>query len=108
MSDFWGILVPTLVGKSFYTLGRGHEFRVEEMGEGHLLIVTTQGRRRIPRRELEGAWQNLTRQGKLTQQQIVKGSSPFNSAYVAALLAQMQGVGHTSNPITLSYRKGGR
>jgi hypothetical protein len=104
--DFWGILVPTLVGKVFYTLADRHEFWVEEMGDHHLLIVTTTGHRhRLARQEVEGAWEALTQKGTLTGQQIKQEFSEFGAPYVDALLAQMPGVEVSLNPITLSYRE---
>lgn len=106
VDDFWGVLVPPLVGKSFYTLKRHHEFRVEEMGDSFLLIVTSaRHRRRLSRKELEGAWVALTHGGALTRDQIRRQLSSFNRAYAAAILAQMPGVEHRLNPITLIYRE---
>ena len=106
--DFWGVLVPPLVGKSFYTLKRHHEFRVEEMSETRLRTITSTGKVRwIPRWRMEDAWNQLTAHGSITLRGIEHrpGWAPLNWSYWAALLAQMPGVEHRLNPITLIYRE---
>ena len=108
-NDFWKTFVPPLVGKSFYTLDRKREFRVEEMGDCHLLIIPSTGKpRRINRQEMEGAWHQLNRRGRITRQEIEKEFHSFNAAFIASLLASasIEGVTSSTNPITLFYKGG--
>jgi hypothetical protein len=106
VEDFWGMLVPPLVGKSFYTLKQGHELRVEEMSDSHLgIVVSTGARHQIPRSDMEEAWRYLTSRGSLTRKETIDQVTKKYAGWIVALLAQMPGVEHRLNPITLSYRE---
>ncbi|MFQ5875981.1 MAG: type II toxin-antitoxin system MqsA family antitoxin, partial [Dehalococcoidia bacterium] len=99
VNDFWGMLVPPLVGKVFYTLRDKHAFRLEEMSHRDLLFVPSTGKPRPTARwRMERAWDTLTRRGSISLREIQQNWPPTNSSYVAALLAQMPGVEVRLNP----------
>lgn len=64
-------------------------------------VDTTGYQRPIPRAHFEDAWRRLTEVRVLPRTEIQREISPFNPAYVAALLAQVPGVTHTLSPIAL-------
>lgn len=92
------------LGQELRTLDQGRIFTIEQI-TGHLVkirLASSEGVRPIEIDRIELAWLDLVRSGNLSRTEIEKFSS-HNSAYIAAMLAAMQGVWHSSSPITLSY-----
>src|SRR5438045_1487348 len=83
-------LLP-FVGKRLKTLDRGRPFQVESADERSInILVGSSGRTRsIPRHEFDLAREHLARRHELTRSEIQAGYSTRNSAYVAAMLAQL-------------------
>ena len=104
-TQVWGRLLG-LAGQQLRTLDRGRPFQVLGADGNSLVIrvLSTGHERRIHRDEVEGAWRHLEDAGNLSRTDINVAYSPWNPAYVAALLAAVPGVEHTARPITLWYR----
>ena len=100
--NIWG-QIGRLSGCTLATLGRHKEFEVIKVTDTRveLLLHGTDKWRRVDRKRIEKAWQNLEREGSLSRDQIQKDISPRSSAYLTAILAELPGVTYTLKPLTL-------
>ena len=103
--DLWTEL-KKLEGFTFQTLKQKKKFEVIVVTDS-LILIKPQARgkeRSISRKEVEGSYHELVASRQISRSQIEDRYSPRNSAFVAALLAQLAGVDFTDDPITLYYR----
>jgi hypothetical protein len=97
--------IRNLKGHTLKTLDRRKPFQVVEVTEHNVIVVPieTGKERPVPREGIEKAYRQLIVKGSLTRSDIMKEYSPFNPAYVAALLAELPGVQHSLRPIVLRF-----
>jgi len=102
--DFWS-QVRALEGKSLRTLDRRRPFEVVVVAESQIVLkVSTKKLRTVRRKEIESAFRKLTLTGEISRSEIEEQHSPRNIAYVAAILAELDGVTYQLGPIQLFYR----
>lgn len=100
--------IRKLKGKTLKTLDQGNPFDVVDLTD-HSAIVRPHEHgieRTISRDEIENACKELMREGHITRTRIHESYSQLNPAYVAAMLAALPGVSHTTRPIRLRYQRG--
>jgi ATP adenylyltransferase len=97
--------IGSLCGQTLLTLDQGQPFDVVAATEQSLIIRmhATGKERRIRRAEIEEAAKHLFSKKEITRAEIRDKYSEANPAYVAALLAALDGVQHTNRPIHLRY-----
>jgi hypothetical protein len=103
--DVW-TEIEKLQGKTLKTLAQNKPFDVVLVGQ-HTVIVRPHARgleRSIRREVIESAFSELALRGELARVEIRDRYTNFNPAYVAAILAALPGVTHSSRPIRLYYR----
>ena len=96
--------IHRLQGRQMATLDRRMPFSVGrvENDSVELIIHGTSKERRIPRRELESAWQDLERRRSLTRAEIrERGHSEANPTYVIAILSELPGVTYRQRSLQL-------
>ena len=107
-SGFWRYLmdqIRALEGKPLLTLDRRRPFEIVSVAENKIVLkISTEKIRTVRRKEIEGAFHELTRTGGISRKGIEERHSPRNIAYVAAILAELNGVTYQLGPIRLSYR----
>ena len=103
-TDCWPNVVG-LKGRTLRTLAQNKPFDILELSDHELIIrVGSSGRlRKIRRREIEGAYQELLQRGEISARDIQKRHAPRNSAFVSAILAELPGVDHQVKPIRLLH-----
>lgn len=104
-SDFWREVLK-LRGKDLRTLAQKQVFSVLEVSNNNVFILvhSTNNRRDINRKEIEGAYKYLTKMKELTLKEIRNLHSEANPTYVAAILSEIPNVKSVSNPkIKLFY-----
>lgn len=102
--DCWS-QVRTLEGKPLRTLDRHKPFEVVAMAENQVALKVSTGKIRTVRRtEIEGAFRELTLTGAISRSGIRERHSQWNPAYVAAILAELNGITYQLGPIRLFYR----
>ncbi len=97
-----------LEGQELATLDRGRRFKVENVISPKLVVLflfIPQNSRLIQAPEIEGAFKELEREKTITRGIIQEKFAPRNSAYVAALLAELPNVEYSLNPIALHLTK---
>ncbi|MBC8446827.1 MAG: Eco57I restriction-modification methylase domain-containing protein [Chloroflexi bacterium] len=101
----FGEMIEELVGQELRTLQEDNPFTVDEVRERQVKIMvgTTGNRRTIQRKEIEPAWEHLVEERAISRAEIRRQFSDFNPAYVAAILAALPGVTHSTEPIQLFY-----
>lgn len=104
----WDLFWPNirnLHGRELKTLGHGHPFEVSEVGQAHVVLSpVVSGKPRIIKRDtLEEAFGALLDRRELTGMEIAEEFSPYNSVYVAALLAALPDVAVVARPIRLIF-----
>ncbi len=95
--------ISMLEGKTLRTLDQNKQFDIVAVTE-HMVIVQpheTQIERKIPRNQIEDSYNSLALSGQITRVEIHKKFSNFIPAYVAAILAKLPGIEHSSSPIRL-------
>ena len=98
--------VKKLVGLSLKTLAQHKLFDILAITENHLTIrpQSSGKKRRIHRKEIDKAFNELVVARELSRSDIEKRFSPRNPVYVAATLAKIPGVSFSDKPITLRYK----
>jgi hypothetical protein len=98
--------IRNLKGRTLKTLDRQKEFEIFLVNESRLVVSphSTRKERPIMRSGVENAWQRLYVTGSLSPVEIDHEFSSNNSAYVAAIFAELPGVRFTKKPITLHYK----
>jgi hypothetical protein len=102
--DVWSH-IESMAGKTLATLERGKAFDIVKVGSSRVVVRphASNTARSIERRELEGAFKELSLQGELSRSRIQQQYSDWNSAFVAAMLADIPGVRIAHKPIRLLY-----
>ena len=101
--DCWN-KVQQLDGETLQTLARHSAFKVIAVDESQVLLRLSTGKARpVRREEIEGAYRELVRTGEIDLKMIGKRHSPRSTAYVVAILAQLEGVKHRLRPVRLVY-----
>jgi hypothetical protein len=96
--------IQALEGKTLHTLDRRKPFEIVMVAEKQVVLKVSTGKIRTVRRsEIEGAFCELTLRGTLSRSGIHERHSPYNPAYVAAILAELEGVTYRLRPIRLFY-----
>jgi len=95
----------SMEGQTFLTLARGSKFEVLDVTQKDILIhvFSTDKERVLFQKEIETAWEALTRLGVLKQTEILAQGSR-SSAYIAKLFSELPGVSYTLHPITMRYQ----
>lgn len=95
-------------GQVILTLGISHPNRVVAVTDEGVLVETSRSERRgtgpqlVPARMVTVAWEHLARHGRLRQQELLDDLDVKRSAFVCALLAQLEGVDvESTRPVTL-------
>lgn len=90
--DCWS-QVRALEGRPLRTLDRHKPFEVVAVAENQVALKVSTGKiRTVRHKEIEGAFRELTLTGKISQSEIHERHSRWNPAYVAAILAELEGV----------------
>ena len=95
--------IEKMSGQTLVTLDQHKPFDIVDVTD-HVVIVRphkTGVERKIPRDNIESAFQKLLALGQLTRSEIREEFSNFNPAYVAAILAQLPNIKHSTKPIRL-------
>ena len=102
--DIWPD-VKQLEGKTLHTLDQNKAFDVVAVTEQTVLVqpYASGKERRIKRDEIEPAYQELHTRGVIERADIRERYSNYNPASVAAILAALPGVRHSTKPIRLRY-----
>jgi hypothetical protein len=104
LMDCWS-QIRALEGKSLRTLDRHKPFEVVAVTEKQVALKVSTGKvRPVRREEIEGAFRGLILTGEISRSEIRKRHSQWNPAYVAAILAELDGVTYQLGPIRLFYR----
>ena len=103
--DLWNE-IKNLEGKIIRTLLQQKPFEVVEVRDKAVIIKPfVRGiKRRVPRKEIEGAYRELISLGQISRSQFKALHSTWNLAFVAAMLAELPHVTHTIRPIILYYK----
>jgi hypothetical protein len=109
MMELWQA-IQMLEGQTLRTLAQGERFDVLDVGTNAVIIRPhkTRKERSIPRKELESAYTELLALGHISCTQIGARHSLRNPVYVAAFLAQVEGIAYTTRPIILKVKRGER
>ena len=104
--DFWS-QIQHLEGQALRTLAQQKPFEIAAVTDTQVLLQVSTGKvRKLRRIELESAWHELALRGELSRSEIRARHSWGNPAYVAAILAKLDGVTHRIKPIRLLYSSG--
>lgn len=102
--DYWS-QIRALKGKLLRTLDRRKPFEVVAVAENQVALEVSTGKiRTVRRKEIESAFRELTLTGAISRSEIQARHSQRNPAYVAAILAELEGVTYRLGPIQLFYR----
>jgi hypothetical protein len=103
--DLWSE-IKQLEGKIIKTLDQRKPFEVVDVNDKAVIIkpFVREIERRIPRKEIEESYRELVALGQINRNQIMDLYSPWNPAFVAAILAELPDVTHTIRPIVLYYK----
>jgi hypothetical protein len=95
--------IKKLNGQTLKTLDRQKPFNILAVTDHVVLICPeeTQTERPISRDEIEKAYRYLVTIGETTRTEIREKFSEYNPAYVAAILASLPNVEHSTRPIRL-------
>ena len=98
--------IRALEGKPLLTLDRRRPFEIVVVAENwvKLRVVGTGKMRTVRRKEIKGAFHELALRGEISRSEIHERHSPRNPAYIAAILAEFDGVTYQLGPIRLFYR----
>ena len=99
--------IKKLTGRTVKTLDQKKPFDILDVTEHAMLICPqeTQTERPISRDEIEKAYRHLEAIGQITRTEIREKFSEYNPAYVAAILAELPNVRHSTRPIKLWITK---
>lgn len=102
--DLWAE-VKKLEGKTLYTLEQKEPFLVVQVLHDRVIIENSKNNERPIRwSEIRGAWGHLEQHGTITRAEIMESFSSYNSAYLAAILANLEEVSTEIAPITLRLK----
>jgi hypothetical protein len=95
--------VEKLKGQTLRTLDQSKPFDIVEVTEYAVIVRPHKSNavRLISRDEIEDAAKRLIAVGQLTRTEVHAEFSEFNTAYVAAVLAELPNVKHSIRPIKL-------
>jgi hypothetical protein len=98
--------IRNLKGRTLHTLDRHQAFEILTVSGSRLVVFphSTRKDRPIMRTGVENAWQRLYVTGSLSPVDIDHDYSSNNSAYVAAILAEIPGVQQATKPIRLTWK----
>lgn len=106
-----GIEAAVSPGQVILTLGMSRPNRVVAIIDDGVLVETNRSEERasapqlVPAWMITVAWDHLTRHGRLRQQELLDDLNVKRSAFVCALLAQLDGVDvESTRPVTLVTR----
>lgn len=101
MASCWAD-IRKLTGRRLHTLSQRQPFEVADVTNQYIVIrpTATGLDRQIPRECIEEAWTELQRERRIGLRELRKHND-FNPSYLAAVLSELPGVGHTSRPILL-------
>lgn len=100
----WWPQIQALEDKPLRTLDRCKPFEVVAVAENQVALKVSTGKiRTVRRKEIEGAFRELTLTGAISRSDIRERYSRWNPAYVAAILAELEGVTYRVRPIRLFY-----
>ncbi len=95
-------ILNSLSGKELYTLEQNKKFRIIAIQPTVITIQTSTGEeRKIETTRIQGAWDQLIKQGQLSRSEIQEKYSEINTTYIAAILSTFPNVDHTTAPIRL-------
>lgn len=102
--QFWPS-IANLDGRELKTLERGRPFEVLDVRADRVVVMpaVSGAPRTIQRPTLEGAFGALLDRRELTGVEIAGEFSPFNAAYIAALLAALPDVAACTGPTRLIF-----
>jgi hypothetical protein len=99
--DLW-VAIKSLEGKTLHTIDRKEPFVVAQVLHDRVVIENSLGKERPIRwSEIGASWDHLEQHGTVTRAEIMESYSSYNSAYVAAILANVDGVSSNMRPIIL-------
>lgn len=102
--DCWS-QIRALEGKPLRTLDRYKPFEVVAVAENQVALKVSAGKIWTVRcKEIKGAFRQLTLTGAISRSEIRERHSQWNPAYVAVILAELDGVKYGLGPIWLFYR----
>jgi len=102
---FWP-QIEALQGKTLHSVARSKPYTVTAVTNAQVEVYVHDGgkTRVLYRKDLEPFYERLTRTGELSKKEL--GTIyKINGPLAVALLAAMQGVTATTNPIVLRYRR---
>ena len=103
--DLWKE-IKKLEGKTLATLDKRKEFKMVKVLPNIVVIETSTGTpRNIPWDNIQQSWRELEKTDEITRTDIMKFYSPFNPAYVAAILSNLPNVSHRIRPVVLKLHK---
>jgi hypothetical protein len=104
--DCWS-QVRALEGDTLHTLHRNRPFEIIAVDGSQVLIKLSTGKARpVRRQEIEGTFDELVQVGGIDLKAIGERHSPRSTAYVAAILARLDGVRYQLKPVRLLHRPG--
>lgn len=102
--DLWA-QVKNLEGKTLYTIEQKEPFLIAQVLHDRIIIENSKNNERPIRwSEIRGSWGHLEQHGTVTRAEIMGSFSSHNSAYVAAILANLEEVSTEIAPITLRLK----
>jgi type I restriction-modification system DNA methylase subunit len=101
--EFWR-QIATEIPRQLQTLDEQKPFEITSVTHETVeLIVSTGQPRTLQRGDIEQAWNELSRHGRVDRDQVTRFAN-FNVAYVMAILAQLPGVSHKLRPLRLMFK----
>ncbi|KYC51682.1 MAG: hypothetical protein AMQ74_01043 [Candidatus Methanofastidiosum methylothiophilum] len=96
----WDTLIKILSDKEYlFTLKEEKPFRIIDYSNKEILIQTTENKlRKIQRNEIEGPYNYIIKNGKISRSEIQELFSRYNPAYVASILSCHPDIDYQLNP----------
>jgi hypothetical protein len=102
--DLW-VEIKNLEARTLYTIDQKKPFTVLRVLPDRVVVENSENKERPIRWfEIEKSWNHLKRYGTITRTEIMDSYCSHNSAYVAAILANIRGVASDMRPIVLRLR----
>ncbi len=97
--------IASLNGLELKTLARGRPFDVVSVSSETVVLspVISGVERKVPRTDLEEAFETLLQRRELTTLEIAEEISTFNATYISALLAALPDVAVCQGPVRLIF-----
>lgn len=98
--------IEKLAGQELHTLAERQPFTIERVTDQavHFRVASSGRRYQVRRSEVETAWQTLRERGQLAQAALRAELNLAMPVYIAALLAALPGITHTTGPVVLHYQ----